>query len=163
MDMKALAGKMPGWFKQFRYPLLVLAIGLALLLIPTASKKAETPTQTQAVSQKTDLSQQLTAVLGNIQGVGKVQVLLTVAAGEEVIYHQDENSTETSIRVETVVITDSSRNQQALISQVLPETYRGAIVVCQGADQPAVKLAVVEAVSRATGLGADQISVLKMK
>ena len=49
------------------------------------------------------------------------------------------------------------------VQQVLPESYRGAIVVCQGADSPAVKLAIVEAVSRATGLGADSISVLKMK
>ena len=93
----------------------------------------------------------------------RMQVLLTVAAGEQTIYHSDENSTDTSVRLETVIITDSQRNQQALVQQVLPESYRGAIVVCQGADSPAVKLAIVEAVSRATGLGADSISVLKMK
>jgi stage III sporulation protein AG len=36
-------------------------------------------------------------------------------------------------------------------------------VICQGAADPAVRLAVVEAVADATGLGADRISVLKMK
>ena len=44
-----------------------------------------------------------------------------------------------------------------------PAQYLGVIVVCEGADSPAVRLAIVEAVSDVTGLGADRISVLKMK
>jgi stage III sporulation protein AG len=39
----------------------------------------------------------------------------------------------------------------------------GAIVVCQGGDQPTVRLAILDAVSKVTGLGADKISILKMK
>jgi stage III sporulation protein AG len=46
---------------------------------------------------------------------------------------------------------------------VLAPQYLGAIVVCQGADRSDVRLAIVEAVSALTGLGADKISVLKMK
>lgn len=163
MDMKAMTEKLTGWGKKYRYPLLVLAIGLALLLIPTGkTENTGSPAPTQA-AQSIDMTRELTAILSQIQGVGKVQVLLTVATGEQTIYHSDENSTDTSVRLETVIITDSQRNEQALVDQVLPPTYRGAIVVCQGADSAAVKLAIVEAVSRATGLGADSISVLKMK
>ena len=39
----------------------------------------------------------------------------------------------------------------------------GAVVVCQGADQPAVRLDVTNAVAAYTGLGSDKISVIKMK
>lgn len=39
----------------------------------------------------------------------------------------------------------------------------GAVVVCQGADQPSVRLDVTNAVAAYTGLGSDQISVIKMK
>ena len=60
-------------------------------------------------------------------------------------------------------MTDGQRGQTGLVRQVLPATYRGAVVVCQGADDPRIRLAIVEAVSMATGLGADRISVLKMK
>lgn len=42
-------------------------------------------------------------------------------------------------------------------------TYQGAIVVCQGADDPGVKLALVQAVASVTGLGTDQITVVKMR
>ena len=39
----------------------------------------------------------------------------------------------------------------------------GAVVVCQGADQPSVRLDVTNAVAAYTGLGSDKISVIKMK
>ena len=39
----------------------------------------------------------------------------------------------------------------------------GAVVVCQGADQPYVRLDVTNAVAAYTGLGSDKISVIKMK
>lgn len=39
----------------------------------------------------------------------------------------------------------------------------GAVVVCQGADQPSVRLDVTNAVVAYTGLGSDKISVIKMK
>lgn len=39
----------------------------------------------------------------------------------------------------------------------------GAVVVCQGADQPGVRLDVTNAVTAYTGLGSDKISVIKMK
>ena len=47
--------------------------------------------------------------------------------------------------------------------QVNPPTYLGAIIICEGADDANIRLAVVDAVSKVTGLGANRISVLKMK
>ena len=41
--------------------------------------------------------------------------------------------------------------------------YKGAVVVCEGADHASVKLNIVQAVSSLTGLGSDKITVLKMK
>ena len=63
----------------------------------------------------------------------------------------------------TVLITGADRMETGLIRQELPPRYRGALIVCQGADRSAVKLAVVEAVANVTGISADRITVLKMK
>ena len=113
------------------------------------------------------MAQELSALLSKIEGVGKVEVMLTIRSGETTYYQRDEdissNSDSSSLRQETIVLTDSERNEHPLITQVLPPQYLGAVIVCQGADQPSVKWAIVEAVSKATGLGADQITVLKMK
>ena len=117
--------------------------------------------------QHPDTGQRLAQILAQIEGVGKVNVMLTVAESEKTLYQSDEDVTtgdnSSSVRQETILINDSDRNQQALITQVISPKYQGAVIVCQGADIPIVKWAVVEAVSKATGLGADQISVLKMK
>lgn len=168
MDIGKIAGKIPKWFQQYRYPILILLVGLVLLTIPTGKitqSKNETVVTTDTVRQ--DASAKLAELLGQMNGVGKVKVLLTLSVGEKTIYHSDEdiNTSEgtSTIRKETVIITDSDRNQKPLISQVIPAEYRGAVIVCQGGDDPKVKWAVVEAVSKATGLGVNQISVLKMK
>ena len=96
-----------------------------------------------------------------------LKVLLTEAVGAETIYQTDEdrnlsNNSE-SVRVETVIVTNADREEQGLIRTVTPPVYLGAIIVCQGGDQPAVKLSIVQAVSSVTGISSERITVLKMK
>lgn len=167
MDIGQLARKLPKWLHKYRYPMVILLVGLVLLMLPgreTAQKTQDTPVVS---TQQPDTGQRLAQILTQIEGVGKVNVMLTVAESEKTLYQSDEDVTtgdnSSSVRQETILISDSGRNQQALITQVISPKYQGAVVVCQGADIPSVKWAVVEAVSKATGLGADQISVLKMK
>lgn len=168
MDIRKIGEKLSPLLIKYKYAILVLALGLLLMTIPTKSKTAQNPTtDPTAAVMKVDPAKELATILTQIQGVGKVQVLLTVKAGECTVYQTDEDVTSSdtgsAIRKETVIITDSQRNQQPLVVQVLPPEYLGAVIVCQGAENAAVRLAVVEAVCNATGLGADKISVLKMK
>ncbi len=167
MDIGKWSKTIPQLLHKYRYPLVILLVGLVLFTLP-GKQEEKTPTTTQSsASQKPDTTQSLTQILSQIKGVGRVRVMLTVAEGEKTLYQSDEDVTEgensTSIRQETIILSDADRNQQALISQILAPRYLGAVIVCQGADDPSVKWAVVEAVSKATGLGADRISVLKMK
>lgn len=168
MDIKATLGKLPGWITKYRYPILVLAIGLVLMVLPGRKKQIEQPVAEKAVAeQSVSVSDELARILCRIQGVGKVEVMLTVKTGQTTIYQTDEDisTTETgsTVRKETVIITDANRQQEPLVRQILSPEYLGAVVVCQGANDVQVRLAVVEAVSKVTGLGADKISVLKMK
>lgn len=168
MDISKLSQKLPGLLKKYQYAILVLAIGMMLMIWPSKRNSQKEEAKTAVVhSQTENPSQELEHILSQIQGVGKVQVLLTIKSGESTVYQMDEDmsTTEnnTSVRKETVIITDSNRNQQPLVVQVLPPQYLGAVVVCQGAENATVRLAVVEAVRNATGLGADHICVLKMK
>lgn len=168
MDIGKIRDKVVPVLKKYKYAVLVLVIGLGLMSLPTKTKTTASATQNSTNSVETrDVAQELADILGNIKGVGKVQVMLTVKAGETTVYQTDEDvdtsETGSSIRKETVIITDSDRNQRPLVVQTMPPEYMGAVIVCQGADNASVRLAVVEAVCKATGLGADKISVLKMK
>ena len=160
MDRVMLREKATAWIGKYKYLLLVLLVGVGLMLIPSNSDKQDDRQPTTSVDTQPSLSEELTAILSKIQGAGKVQVLLTVKAGEQIIYQVDPNGTD---REDTVIVTDAERAQNGLIQQVIPATYRGAIILCQGADSPSVRLAVTEAVSSVTGLDSSRISVLKMK
>lgn len=166
MDWLSVGSKAADIVKKYRYAFLVVLIGLALMLIPTGKTSPEPQPEKSQIEQKPQLDDRLADILSQIQGAGKVQVMLTVAAGEKTIYQTDQDISggeSTSSRFDTVIITDENRAEAGLVQQINPATYLGAIIVCQGADNASVRLAIVEAVSRATGLGADRISVLKMK
>lgn len=155
--------KLISLFKKFRYPIVVLLVGFLLMMLSSRKDNALPNTQTTEPVVQSDITAQLKQILMQIDGVGNVELILSISAGEKTIYQTDENQTNGALRTETVIITDSNRNQKPVITQVQPITYRGAIIVCQGADNQQTKLVIVEAVSRLTGLGADCISVLKMK
>lgn len=170
MDWVMIRQKVIGACKKYRYAILVLVLGLILLMIPgRTSQKTETTEQPkiqQTDTHKGDITESLRNILCRIQGVGDVQILLTTAAGEKTIYQTDNDITggeNATSRLETVIITNGNREESGLVQQIIPESYMGAIVVCQGADSPAVRLAVVEAVTKVTGLGSDRVCVLKMK
>lgn len=152
---------------KYKYVLVVIIAGIILMSLP---EKAETtPSQVSVMqSEETmDPSEQIAELLMMIEGAGKVRVYLSVARGEQILYQTDstysENDNKLDTKSQTVLITDGDRNEVGLIYQKNPPTYQGALVVAQGATDPKVKLALVEAVSKVTGLGADRISVLKMK
>ena len=103
----------------------------------------------------------LEAILSAIDGAGTVRVLLTEESGRQTLYQTDVQSDETRRTEDTVLIEDAERRETGLVRQTLEPQYRGAVVLCDGADSNAVKLAIVEAVGCVTGLGADRICVLK--
>ena len=169
MELNDGRQKVKGWIYKFRYPILVILAGIILLTLPGKTKiSLSTSTSTATPTQKqVSAADELTQILQQIRGVGRVQVLLTVSKSERKEYQSDEdhttNESGNDIRKETVIVRDADDNEMALITQIISPEYLGAIVVCEGADDPNVKLAVLEAVAKATGLRSDSISVLKMK
>lgn len=166
MDWRNIAEKAQGFVKKNRYVILVVLLGVVLLSLPESEKKTEDPQQTIDVSAapSEDLEEELEKFLNNLAGAGKVQVLLTEASGEEIRYQADEShNDQASLRSETVIISDAQRTQKGLVRQVIPPSYLGAVILCQGADNPEVCLSVSKAVASATGLTFDKITVLKIK
>jgi len=169
MEIKTITDKVGKFVKKYQYIFLIIVIGFILLLIPSRrSKKEAAPETVQSrEAERTELECKLSDLLSRISGAGKVEVLLTYQTGEERFYQTDRTSSNTqdtsNNQSDTVIISDSGHNQTGLLQKVLSPTYRGAIIVCEGADDPSVQLAIVEAVSNVTGLASNRISVLKMK
>ncbi len=166
MDWISIRGKGLEGLKKYRYILLVLLLGIFLMALPEGNSKTE-EREVEVVPTQPVLQDSLAGILSKISGAGRVEVLLTQATGAVTVYQTDEDRTmgenTTDINRKTVLVSNSGKGEGGLIKQVNPPGYQGAIVVCQGADNAKVKLAIVEAVANATGLSTDRITVLKMK
>ena len=147
--------------KKYQYIILVVLLGIFLMFLPSNTKSPQMITDLPAGITTCDLETELSDILSHILGVGRVEVLLTESSGSNTIYQMD--TTQNQSNLDTVVITNQSREETGLVKQVLPPTYKGALIVCQGADNAKVRLSVVEAVKSVTGLSSDCITVLKMK
>ena len=168
MDINAITGKLRELAGKYKYALAILLIGIALLFIPGKETKTQVREE-PAVSMPDEVFTQesLAQFLQSVDGAGNVKVLLSMATGEETIYQTDADGAVTGENqqqsVSTVIVTDAQRSEMGLVRQVNPAGYKGAVVLCQGADSPAVRLAITQAVSKITGLGTDAICVLKMQ
>ena len=168
MDIINLKKSISKYIGKYKYVWIVLMAGMVLMAIPEREAVSVNNNETESVvKQEADLEQKLERILRNVDGAGEVDVMLAVSRGEEIIYQMDHsdsyNGEHSDSRQQTILITDSNRNQSGLIHQKIPPVYQGAIILTQGADDPVVKLAIVQAVADVTGLGADKISVLKKR
>ena len=152
---------------RYRYFLIVVLAGVLLMVLPqrkTPEKVPEMPEKAEAaLGFRQELEAELSAMLSLSEGAGTVRVLLTEARGEQVRYQCDEDMGAGDRRSKTVLVRSTDRQETGLIRQIDPPSFQGALVLCQGGDRAAVRLAIVNAVTSVTGLSADRVTVLKMK
>lgn len=168
MGMKEIQSKIMIWIQKYKYAVIILLIGVLLMMFPADIFSTQKQVQTSKVTQTDDsVQKELERILCCIYGAGDVKVMLQEAYGEETIYQVNEevsvSDSSTNTRTNVITVTDENRNECGLIRQINPPQYLGAIILCQGGDDPSIRLAVTQAVSKITGLGADKIAVLKMK
>ena len=153
---------------RYKYVLLVAGIGALLLLWP--EKPAAAPGTPEAPvggisASVSETEAAMEQILGKINGVGRVDVMLTLQSGGERVLAQDStlrysgsSQSPDDYQRSSETVTDSGG---VVVTQESYPQYRGALVVCEGGGNDAVRLEVVAAVSALTGLGADRITVVK--
>lgn len=153
------------FLRKYKFIFLVLLIGVFLMALPQGKQEEKNNALPEQV--QPSLQQELAQILSHVAGAGRVEVLLTEAAGAETLYQTDDDTSSRDntrdLRQDTVLVTNASRGETGLIRQILPPKYEGAVILCQGAEDARVRLAMVSAVMSVTGLSSDKISVLKMK
>ena len=154
--------------KKYKFVVLILLVGLVLMLLPTSGGKTEG--EKDEHSEEYSLSrteQRLEALLRNMQGVGQVNVMLTLKSGSTLELAKDSSTSvrdnETRRESDIVTVSQGSGNEEVVVTQERYPIYQGAVVVCEGGGNSAVRLSVIEAVSVLTGLGSDKITVVQWK
>lgn len=158
-------GRFRTLWEKGKFALPVLGLGVLLLLWPsgTGETKSAASPETAAQQQK-----EMERILSRIEGAGELHLMLTLESDGERTLAEDREETlggspdapESQSRRETVILSVSG-GEEVVVTRRESPVYRGALVVCQGADRAEVKLAVTQAVAALTGLGADRITVVK--
>lgn len=158
---------------RYKYFLLVILVGVLLL---TSGMQPASNTQEQAAEQadhEFDLQafqQSVADSLSQIDGAGRVTVLLSLETGEESVYAADvskssqttDNNSNESYESTTSILSDGSYGEAPILIKRKYPTFRGAVILCEGADDDAVRLQIVHAVSALCGISSDCISVSKL-
>jgi stage III sporulation protein AG len=125
-----------------------------------------------------DLKEQLEDILQNINGVGKVKVLITYSQTSQVLplYNEDTSKKDTEEKDKTggtrivtetdtkkdVIFQETNGTKMPITQSVISPKVEGAIVTAQGANNMAVKTDIIQAVEAVTGLSSHKIQVFTM-
>ncbi|MDO4811609.1 MAG: stage III sporulation protein AG [Eubacteriales bacterium] len=155
-------------WKKYKFVVFIILAGVLLMMLPSGKKTQTTKKETTGTEETfslKEMEEKMTDVLSHIQGVGKIRVMLTLKSGSQLHLAEDisrsDKENDTKYDSETVTVNRGSGSQEVVVTNQIYPTYQGAVIVCQGAGQSSVRLAVTEAVAALTGLSADKISVVK--
>lgn len=152
-------------------------MGVLLLLsakVPASEPAKEEGTQTEAAFDLQTFQQSVADSLAQIEGAGRVEVLLSLEAGEESVYASDvsqssqstggsSDSTSETYQSTMSILSDGSYGETPVLIKSKYPTFRGAVILCEGADSDTVRLQIVQAVSALCGISSDHISISKLK
>ena len=122
MEIGKWPEKIAGLLKKYKYPIILLCIGMILMGLPSFSGEKEPAAgETAAVptSPEPGVQEELEQILKNIYGAGDVKVMLTISQGEKTLYQTDvvsgitENSQDTD--TDTVIVSDGEGGEEGMV------------------------------------------------
>lgn len=149
-------------FRNTKYIYVILIIGTALMLFSQLpEKKTENPTPVR--TEESTAEDRLSKILSKIDGAGRVSVMITYSAGGEksLAYETKSEKKDSadngaeSFEKKAVM----SKNEPFVLKEIYP-SVKGVVVVAEGANSPAVKQALCDAVAAATGIAVHKICIL---
>ena len=172
----------------------VIILVVTIIIINTIwggneSKKEEKTTQdnsvqlvnsdVESVETSGDTEKSIKQILSKINGVGKVEVLITYSESNQVVAMYNEKNNESQTKEEdksggTRTIQENTTDKEIVYKEengkkvpvtekmVMPK-MEGALIVAEGANNAEVKTNIIQAVEALTGLATHKIQVLEMK
>ena len=157
---------------RYKYVILVAALGAVLLAWPRQETDTAVETTVQHLSGESEvekLEKKMEEILSKMNGVGRVDVLLTLESGGELVLATDsslrysgspQNPDDYNRSNETVTVSGGN-GTDVVVTQEKSAKFRGALIVCDGGDNDRVRLKIIEAVCALTGLGSDRVAVVR--
>lgn len=152
--------------ERWKYVWIILLAGLLLLMMGGENDTSDEP-MTEPAAETFSLArfeEQLTQCLSRIEGIGEVELMLSLdSSGREVYASDIRQSASASYESTVSTVSNGSYGEEPVRVTTTSPEFRGAVIICEGAGNDRVRLAVTEAVGSLCGLGADRITVIQME
>lgn len=157
--------------KKDKKAFLSVVLGIAGMLLVLASdlnfsestKKGENEINSNVYYQ--NLEESTERLISQINGAGKVSVMLTYESSQEYVWAKDKEASDNSEGKSDVeekhIIIDAGQNETGLEIKVIYPRVRGVAVVCTGGADPVVKSEIKELVSALFDIGSNRISIAR--
>jgi len=119
--------------------------------------------EASTMSYKEKMEQELVRILQNVEGVGKVEVMLTLRSGGTKVTLKDNTDSGDTLEEETVLVEDSERNSSPYVVQETEPELEGVVIVCEGGDNILIKKEITEAAQALFQIDSHKIKVMKSK
>ena len=152
--------------EKWKYVLIILLAGLLLLMLGGGEEHVNESELEMAAEtfSLTQFEEQLTQCLSRIEGIGTVELMLSLdSSGREVYASDIRQSASASYESTISTVSNGSYGEEPVRVTTTSPEVRGAVIICEGAGNDRVRLAVTEAVGSLCGLGADRITVIQME
>ena len=179
MNIKEIKGKVMDFFSGQNKTRLIMILGIAGIilimlseLIPDGNDKEEDVSiSTDVVTEDTyeykrQIETELTKILGEIKGVGELEVMVTIEGTTEYVYAEeletdnDADGEKTSEQYQNkIVMNEVDGNKEALVKKIIKPQISGVIIVCQGGGDLSLKERLIKAAATALDLPSGRICV----
>ncbi len=136
--------------------------------------------QQTALDRNVKLEVKIAQILSEIQGVGRVSVMLTYSSGPESVFAKDTRLSQTNTKEKDsgggerevlekeqedklVILDGQSGTREPVVLKQITSKVKGVIVVADGADSIAVKTNIIRAVEAVTGVAGHRVQVFKRR
>ncbi|MFQ7310415.1 MAG: stage III sporulation protein AG [Sellimonas sp.] len=158
------------WLILFLFGLLILVIAMPVSdpkSTKTESGESRSTERTTQDAYAATVERKLTSMLSDIEGAGKVKVMITLSSSSEKVVEKDvetgKEEGRTTTREETVYSDDSGQGQVPYVTKELSPDIEGVVVIAEGGEKPVVVQNITEAVQALFGVESHKIKVVKMK
>lgn len=188
MDIKKAVEKVAKSDKKLWYIFAIGLLGMALILFSRNSgenKDSTGPPKTEQTEAAADtyaekLENKIINMVKDIEGVGDVRVMITMANSGEYVYITEEKigidkaentpagessknlTQKESIEKKYVMVENENGRKQALIKTWIEPSVQGVVIICQGADDIKVKARVINVVTTALNIPSTRVCVEKL-
>ncbi|MEE1085994.1 MAG: stage III sporulation protein AG [Schaedlerella sp.] len=171
--------------------ILILLVGLLLVVaaIPTKEQEVEEKSE-ETISEKTYydtldftsygeyLEKRIADALGNVEGVGKTEIVITLVSNGQKIIEKDQQSSSQKTSEQdsgggtrevedrnsektSVYIQESDGSQTPYVTEEMLPEIQGVLVIAEGGDNAVVVQNITEAIQALFGVEAHKIKIMK--